>query len=316
MKPAAHASIFVPTIGSADHRFEWEGVGYVRCPRDRLKSFLEEEQSRLPLGVELRQFTNQAEAISQAVDLFQVKFLVALGVVMLVTLLALGLRAGLIVGIAVPVTLGITFVVMSIVGINLDRITLGALIISLGLLVDDAMISIEMMIVKLEEGWDRVSAAAHAWDVTAAPMLFGTLVTVAGFVPIGFARSGVGEYAGNIFWVLLYSLMVSWVVAVTFTPYLGVMLLPNYKKHDADHDIYQTRAFRIFRSLVRGQSHAARGHRHRRQQIRGQLDDRRIGRVHLATRLGQHSGRGSHHRQDHPRWQGRHLNHIRSGSAR
>ena len=141
---------------------------------------------------------------------------------------------------------------MSIVGINLDRITLGALIISLGLLVDDAMISIEMMIVKLEEGWDRVSAAAHAWDVTAAPMLFGTLVTVAGFVPIGFARSGVGEYAGNIFWVLLYSLMVSWVVAVTFTPYLGVMLLPNYKKHDADHDIYQTRAFRIFRSLVRG----------------------------------------------------------------
>jgi multidrug efflux pump subunit AcrB len=174
---------------------------------DRLKSFLEEEQSRLPLGVELRQFTNQAEAISQAVDLFQVKFLVALGVVMLVTLLALGLRAGLIVGIAVPVTLGITFVVMSIVGINLDRITLGALIISLGLLVDDAMISIEMMIVKLEEGWDRVSAAAHAWDVTAAPMLFGTLVTVAGFVPIGFARSGVGEYAGNIFWVLLYSLM-------------------------------------------------------------------------------------------------------------
>ena len=219
---------------------------------DRLKSFLEEEQSRLPLGVELRQFTNQAEAISQAVDLFQVKFLVALGVVMLVTLLALGLRAGLIVGIAVPVTLGITFVVMSIVGINLDRITLGALIISLGLLVDDAMISIEMMIVKLEEGWDRVSAAAHAWDVTAAPMLFGTLVTVAGFVPIGFARSGVGEYAGNIFWVLLYSLMVSWVVAVTFTPYLGVMLLPNYKKHDADHDIYQTRPFRIFRSLVRG----------------------------------------------------------------
>ena len=129
---------------------------------DRLKSFLEEEQSRLPLGVELRQFTNQAEAISQAVDLFQVKFLVALGVVMLVTLLALGLRAGLIVGIAVPVTLGITFVVMSIVGINLDRITLGALIISLGLLVDDAMISIEMMIVKLEEGWDRVSEAARA----------------------------------------------------------------------------------------------------------------------------------------------------------
>jgi multidrug efflux pump subunit AcrB len=234
-------------------------IGVVMADREngldlgaRLQDFLLEEQKQLPLGVELRQFTNQAEAISQAVELFQVKFLVALGVVMLVTLLALGFRAGLIVGIAVPITLGVTFVIMSIVGVNLDRITLGALIISLGLLVDDAMISIEMMIVKLEEGWDRVRAAAHAWDVTAAPMLFGTLVTVAGFVPIGFARSGVGEYAGNIFWVLLYSLLVSWIVAVTFTPYLGVLLLPKYKKHEEHHDIYQTRMFRVFRALVRG----------------------------------------------------------------
>ncbi|GIX00227.1 MAG: cation efflux system protein [Pirellulaceae bacterium] len=220
---------------------------------DRLQAFLVEEQARLPLGIFLNQFTNQADAISQAVDLFQIKFLVALGVVMLVTLLALGLRAGLIVGIAVPVTLGITFMIMSAVGINLDRITLGALIISLGLLVDDAMISIEMMIVKLEEGWDRLRAAAHAWQVTAAPMLFGTLVTVAGFVPIGFARSGVGEYAGNIFWVLMYSLLASWLVAVTFTPYLGVKLLPNYKKHgEGDDHLYQTRPYRLFRSFVRG----------------------------------------------------------------
>jgi multidrug efflux pump subunit AcrB len=102
---------------------------------------------------------------------------------------------------------------MKLAGINLDRITLGALIIALGLLVDDAIIAIEMMIVKMEEGWDRVRAASHAWNVTAAPMLFGTLVTAVGFVPIGFAQSGVGEYAGNIFWVLAYALLVSWLVA-------------------------------------------------------------------------------------------------------
>jgi multidrug efflux pump subunit AcrB len=134
-------------------------------------------------------------------------------------------------------------------GINLDRITLGALIIALGLLVDDAIIAIEMMIVKMEEGWDRVQAASHAWNVTAAPMLFGTLVTVVGFVPIGFAQSGVGEYAGNIFWVLAFALLISWLVAVTFTPYLGIKLLPNYDRHTPG-DLYQTALYRRLRALI------------------------------------------------------------------
>jgi multidrug efflux pump subunit AcrB len=141
---------------------------------------------------------------------------------------------------------------MKITGVNLDRITLGALIIALGLLVDDAIIAIEMMIVKMEEGWDRVRAASHAWSVTAAPMLFGTLVTVAGFVPIGFAQSGVGEYAGNIFWVLAYALVVSWLVAVTFTPYLGVKLLPEFKP-SAQHvhgAMYQTPLYERLRALI------------------------------------------------------------------
>ena len=146
---------------------------------------------------------------------------------MAVSVLAIGLRAGLVVGIAIPLTLGITFVLMKMADINLDRITLGALIISLGLLVDDAIIAIEMMMVKMEQGIDRVRAAGYAWSATAAPMLFGTLVTIAGFVPIGFAKSGVGEYTGNIFWVVSFALIVSWVVAVTFTPYLGVKLLPD-----------------------------------------------------------------------------------------
>lgn len=213
-----------------------------------LQQKLDDIQAQLPLGMSLHQLTNQAEAISKAVDLFEIKFLVAVLVVMAVSVLAIGLRAGLVVGIAIPLTLGITFLLMKMADINLDRITLGALIISLGLLVDDAIIAIEMMMVKMEQGIDRVRAASYAWSATAAPMLFGTLVTIAGFVPIGFAKSGVGEYTGNIFWVVGFALIVSWVVAVTFTPYLGVKLLPDVKTQH--HDPYQSAFYRKLRALV------------------------------------------------------------------
>ncbi len=229
---------------------------------ERLSAFLALERKELPLGMSLSQITNQADAIAQAVDLFQIKFLVAMAVVMAVSVLAIGLRAGLIVGLSIPLTLGLTFVLMKLTGMNLDRISLGALIIALGLLVDDAIIAIEMMIVKMEQGWDRVRAASHAWEVTAAPMLFGTLVTVAGFVPIGFARSAVGEYAGGIFWVLAFALLVSWVVAVTFTPYLGVKILPEIKQDSAQnaqssqnahyaHDLlYRTPGYERLRAII------------------------------------------------------------------
>ncbi len=213
-----------------------------------LETKLADMQSRLPLGMELHQLTNQADAISKAVDLFEIKFLVAVLVVMAVSILAIGLKAGLVVGIAIPLTLGITFLLMKMAGINLDRITLGALIISLGLLVDDAIIAIEMMMVKMEQGLDRIKAASFAWSATAAPMLFGTLVTIAGFVPIGFAKSGVGEYTGNIFWVVGFALIVSWVVAVTFTPYLGVKILPAVTTHHRDP--YQTPFYRKLRALI------------------------------------------------------------------
>jgi len=217
----------------------------------RVATFLAQERKALPAGMSLTQLTNQAEAIAQAVDLFQIKFLVAMIVVMAVSVVAIGLRAGLIVGMAIPVTLGLTFVLMKLTGMNLDRISLGALIIALGLLVDDAIIAIEMMIVKMEQGWDRVRAATHAWQVTAAPMLFGTLVTVAGFVPIGFANSSVGEYAGGIFWVLAFALLISWFVAVTFTPYLGVQFLPEPSKHaHAGNGIYQTAGYQRLRHLI------------------------------------------------------------------
>lgn len=190
-----------------------------------LTEFEERYQHQLPLGVTLDKITNQADAIHSAVSTFQIKFMTALAVVLVVSLIALGLRAGLIVALAVPLTLSITFFVMYLQGINFDRITLGALIISLGLLVDDAIIAIEMMLVKMEEGMDKIKAAAYSWTVTAAPMLVGTLVTVVGFIPIGLAESRVGEYAGNIFWVLGIALVASWIVAVYFTPYLGVKLL-------------------------------------------------------------------------------------------
>jgi len=216
---------------------------------ERLAAFLEAEQNRLPLGVDLEILTNQADAIAAAVNLFQLKFLIAVLVVMGVSFVAIGFRPGLIVGIAVPTTIGLTFLLMLAEGMNLDRITLGALIIALGLLVDDAIIAIEMMLVKLEQGLDRIDAAAFAWRATAAPMLFGTLVTVSGFVPIGFAQSSVGEYAGNIFWVLAFALLISWLVAVTFTPLLGAMLLPERApgEHSAGYD---SAIYRRLRSLI------------------------------------------------------------------
>ncbi|GAB4179573.1 MAG: efflux RND transporter permease subunit [Wenzhouxiangellaceae bacterium] len=218
---------------------------------DQLAEFVAAEQAELPLGVQLHILTNQADAIAQAVNLFQLKFLIAVLVVMGVSFVAIGFRAGLIVGVAVPTTLGLTFLLMLAEGMNLDRITLGALIIALGLLVDDAIIAIEMMLVKLEEGLSRIDAASFAWRATAAPMLFGTLVTAAGFVPIGFARSGVGEYAGNIFWVLAYALLISWLVAVTFTPLLGSMILPE-KTGSADHHGYHTPIYQRLRSVIEG----------------------------------------------------------------
>tara|TARA_R110001592_G_scaffold13740_2_gene62834 strand:- start:52395 stop:55451 length:3057 start_codon:yes stop_codon:yes gene_type:complete len=220
---------------------------------DRLAAQYEKLSTQMPLGMQLRQVTNQGEAISRAVELFQVKFLIAVLVVMAVSFISLGLRPGLVVGIAVPLTLGLTFLLMLIRGMNLDRITLGALIIALGLLVDDAIIAIEMMLVKMEEGWEKTRAAAHAWTATAAPMLSGTLVTVIGFVPIGFARSGVGEYTGNIFWVLAFALLSSWLVAVVFTPFLGVALLKSSTKPDHSHtEHYQTRGYQRFRDLIEG----------------------------------------------------------------
>jgi multidrug efflux pump subunit AcrB len=207
--------------------------------------------SGLPAGVSLKKITDQAVNISSAVNEFMVKFAMAVGVVMLVSLLSLGWRVGIIVVAAIPLTLGAVFVVMMVTDRVFDRITLGALIVSLGLLVDDAIIAIESMVVKMEEGLDRIQAAAYAWSHTAGPMLAGTLVTAIGFLPVGFARSTAGEYAGNIFWIVGFSLIASWIVAVIFTPYLGVKLLPEIKSVEGGHAaIYSTPGYRRLRGVV------------------------------------------------------------------
>ena len=209
-------------------------------------------QAELPVGITLTQISDQASVIKAAINEFMVKFFAALGVVIFVSLATLGFRVGIVVAAAVPLTLGAVFVVMLVTGRDFDRITLGALILSLGLLVDDAIIAIETMVVKMEEGWDRVKAAGYAWTSTAAPMLTGTLVTIVGFLPVGFARSTAGEYAGNIFWIVAFSLLVSWLVAVIFTPYMGVKLLPDIPaKAHGRQSIYGTKNYERFRRLIR-----------------------------------------------------------------
>jgi multidrug efflux pump subunit AcrB len=205
----------------------------------------------MPLGLSFDKITDQAVNIDEAYNEFMLKFFVALVVVIAVSLLSLGWRTGIVVALAVPLTLAGVFVIMLTTGRDFDRITLGALILSLGLLVDDAIIIIETMVVKMEEGFDRIRAATYAWGHTAAPMLAGTLVTTIGLMPVGFAKSSAGEYAGNIFWVVGFALLTSWVVAVVFTPYLGVKLLPDIKPVTGGHAaIYDTPRYRQLRALL------------------------------------------------------------------
>ncbi|ELV3466101.1 efflux RND transporter permease subunit [Enterobacter asburiae] len=205
----------------------------------------------LPLGMSLTKVTDQSVNIRSSVDEFMIKFFVALLVVMVVCFVSMGWRVGVVVAAAVPLTLAVVFVVMEAAGINFDRVTLGSLILALGLLVDDAIIAIEMMVVKMDEGYDRIKASAFAWSHTAAPMLAGTLVTAIGFMPNGFAQSTAGEYTSNMFWIVGLALIASWFVAVVFTPYLGVKILPAIPKVEGGHAaIYNTPRYNRFRQLL------------------------------------------------------------------
>ncbi|MBV7518362.1 efflux RND transporter permease subunit [Ensifer sp. ENS12] len=225
----------------------WNGLELGKALEERSAAIAQ----TLPLGMTLAKVSDQAVNIQEAVGEFMLKFAMALGVVLFVSLVSLGWRVGIVVALAVPLTLAVVFLIMLETGRFFDRITLGALILALGLLVDDAIIAIEVMVVKMEEGMDRIKAAAYAWSHTAAPMLSGTLVTIIGLMPVGFARSTAGEYAGNIFWVVGFALIVSWIVAVFFTPYLGVKMLPNIKPVGGGHAaIYGTPNYQRLRAVI------------------------------------------------------------------
>lgn len=217
-----------------------------------LDAALERIKADLPLGFTLSRVADQPKVVEDSVGEFVRSFAEALIIVLAVSFLSLGWRTGVVVALAVPLVLAMIMAVMSALGMSLERVTLGALIIALGLMVDDAIISVEMMAVKMEQGFDRVKAATFSWTSTAFPMLTGTLVTAAGFLPVGLAKSASGEYAGGIFWVVAIALVGSWFVAVTFTPYLGLKLLPDYPKseHGNPHAIYDTPIYRALRRAV------------------------------------------------------------------
>jgi multidrug efflux pump subunit AcrB len=222
----------------------WNGLELGKALTSEVRAI----NSDLPAGMELTKVTDQSVNIRAAVDEFMIKFFVALLVVMLVSFVSMGWRPGLVVATAVPLTLAVVLAVMLATGKNLDRITLGSLILALGLLVDDAIIVVEMMVVKMEEGLSRTAASAYAWSHTAAPMLAGTLITAVGFLPNGFAASSAGEYTRNMFWVVGTALLASWVVAVVFTPLLGVKLLPDFEHRGAA--LYNTPRYNRFRHLL------------------------------------------------------------------
>lgn len=211
---------------------------------EELDQVMEHAAARLPIGIEVHKVSDQPAIVDEAVGHFTQALFEAVAIVMVVSFIAVGFRAGLVVAMAVPLTLGITFVVMEYSGFTLQRISLGALIIALGLLVDDAMIAIETMITRLEAGDSRRESASYAWRTIAFPMLTGTLITIAGFIPIGLNKSAAGEFTFSLFVVIAVSLSVSWIVAVLFSPLLGVTLLSKNMGHDQKGPGIALRMFR------------------------------------------------------------------------
>ena len=240
-----------------------------------LKTSVDEIQAGLPLGVNLVSVQDQPKAVAKSVNEFVSVLIEAVVIVLAVSFIALGfhrrpgdhpiyrrwyvdMRPGLVVGITIPLVLAVTFLAMNYFGIGLHKISLGSLIIALGLLVDDAIIAVEMMVRKMEEGYDKVRAATFAYEITAMPMLTGTLITAAGFLPIGLAKSSVGEYTYAIFAVTVIALVLSWLVSVYFVPYLGTLLLKDKPKSatgDVHHEHFDTAFYRVFRRAVNGCVH-------------------------------------------------------------
>lgn len=236
-----------PAIGIA---ISMEKGGNVLNLGKSLDKTLLQIKKDLPLGLNMDQVADQPKAVAESIDDFLETFALALVIVMLVSFVSLGLRTGLVVAISIPLVISGVFVAMYFFGIPLHKVSLGALIIALGLLVDDAIIAIEMMSVKLEEGWDRFKAGCFAFTSTAFPMLTGTLITCAAFTPIGFSKGSASEYTGSVFSVVTIALLFSWVVSVCFVPVLGFDLIKIKDKEKKKDDVYDTKFYRIFRKIL------------------------------------------------------------------
>ncbi|HEY3424249.1 MAG TPA: efflux RND transporter permease subunit, partial [Negativicutes bacterium] len=204
----------------------------------------------LPLGLEINQVSNQPEVVKESIGEFIKSLRESIIIVLIVSFLSLGVRSGIVVALCIPLVIAGIFVGMQIFGIDLHKVSLGALIIALGLLVDDAIIAVEMMTVKLEQGWGKFEAACYAYTATAFPMLTGTLITCAGFIPIGFSKGSASEFTSSIFTVVTIALLISWFVSVLVTPLLGYRLINLKPKETKEHDVYDSKFYRFFRKIL------------------------------------------------------------------
>ena len=235
-----------PSIGIA---VSMQKDGNIITLGEDLTSSLNTIQQDLPLGLEISNIINQPAVVKSSIGEFTSSLAEAVIIVLIVSFISLGFRSGIVVALCIPLVIAATFIFMDIFSINLHKISLGALIISLGLLVDDAIIAIEMMIVKLEQGWNRFDAACHAYTVTSFPMLTGTLITCAGFIPVGFSKGSASEFVGSLFSVITISLVISWFVSVLVAPMFGYKLIPDMKK-SSDHDMYNTKFYQFFKNAL------------------------------------------------------------------
>ncbi len=236
-----------PAIGIA---LSMDKGGNILKLGEDLEKTIERIKTDLPLGLEIGQVSNQPDIVEDSIGEFIKSLLEAVVIVLIVSFVSLGLRSGIVVALCIPLVLAGVFACMKIGGIDLHKVSLGALIISLGLLVDDAIIAIEMMSVKLEQGWSRYDAACYAYTATALPMLTGTLITCAGFIPIGFAKGNAAEFSSSLFTVITMALLLSWVVSVVVTPLLGYKLIKLKPNHDPAHNAYDSKFYRCFRRIL------------------------------------------------------------------
>jgi multidrug efflux pump subunit AcrB len=238
-----------PAIGIS---LAMEPGGNILTLGKNLETTIEHIKKELPTGLEITQTVNQPKIVETSINEFVESLAEAIIIVLLVSFASLGMRSGLIVAFCIPLVIAAVFTCMNLLGIDLQRTSLGALIIALGLLVDDAIITIETMIVKLEQGWDRFNAACFAYTSTAYPRLTGELVTCAGFIPIGFSKGAASEYCVTIFSVVTLSLLISWLVAGTVTPLLGYLFIKTKPKAEgkSEHDVYDTKFYRWFKQIL------------------------------------------------------------------